>query len=126
MEERLNCEDSKIDQKHLNRILSIVEGYEVEVVIDRNCSYKCVWKSNSLEFYLRIIKDTENLSNTKSDFEMPIINVLLHCGDDELVLDQIKSFDNNYGTLVIFDEEEDIQMFSKDIWNLLVHLDSTR
>lgn len=113
-------------QEQLNDILSIIKAYEIEVEECGSNSYDCTWTSNGLKFQIRIVEDLKKLRNEDIKFELSMIYVLLHLGDDDWVLDQINSFDPDKGILVIYDEKEDVQMFSKDIWNLLLSLKRNR
>lgn len=113
---------SSMNQKKLDDILSTIKSYEIEIATCENDSYNCTWTSNKFKFQVRIVEDLGKLSNEENDLELAVIVILLHSGDDELLLEQINLFDHEKGSLVIFDEKEDIQVFSKDIWNLLVSL----
>ena len=117
---------SSMNQKHLDNILATIKSYEIEIVAGENDSYDCTWTSNEFKFQIRIVEDLRKLSNEKNDLQVAVIFILLHCGDDEVVLEEINLFDFDKGVLVIFDEKEDIQVFSKDIWNLLVSLKGNR
>lgn len=109
----------------MSKLLDVVSGYGIEaspVSTERACLYACTWTASGMQFYLDFgWKQTGSFQPCES-CEMPVVYVMELSEVSEVAIQEMENFNIPNGHLIVYDPEEDIQMFSKDLWNLLVSL----
>ncbi len=106
-------------------LLEVVEGFEIETKLtdeSQDALYSCVWKKSKLKFHLDLtaLKSGDFMHHEKAN--CPVVYVYAFDSKKRHAVQTITSFNIPNGYLMIYDTEEDIQMFAKDFWNLLIML----
>ncbi len=113
-------ENEKVDQ-----LLELVRGFAVETQLVENSQdaiYSCVWTKVGLRFHLDMSSMGTGKFICHKEVRDPVIYLYAFDPSSDDAMQTIESFDIPNGHLMIYDSDEDIQMFAKDFWNLLIML----
>lgn len=120
---------NETDRINLKKIMAIVEGYEIEVIDDekgRTDYFTCIWKAPGLLFNIDLGWKTTGAFREDKNETTQIIYVVELSKDYPITMEWIESIEATNKFIIIFDPDEDIQLFSKDFWNLIVFLNASR
>lgn len=119
------CGKRSEENKTDDLLLEVVHGFEIETKFtnkSQDALYSCVWKKSDLKFQLDLTALRSGDFMHRAKASCPVIYVYAFDSEKRNAMQTINSFNIPNGHLMIYDTEEDIQMFAKDFWNLLIML----
>ncbi|OPJ56235.1 hypothetical protein [Alkalithermobacter paradoxus] len=107
-----------------HKILKHIEdyGFVVSDLKDNHLkSYHCINNLSNSEFILACVNDDLNVVNI-SEKSIPIVYLIEVKDRINEVIKLVESDEHKDKIFLIYDEEEEIEFFLKDLWNIIIEL----